>query len=342
MTVTPPAVLFDLVLVPMDPLYPCARALDRRGSSIEYRLAPMRFFPLALVSLATLGACVQQSEPRASDAPRAAPESGYLPPPPPAAPPPTATDTPAPAATEAAPSTPTAQTSSAASAQRPSASVTVGKASVSGQLANPDLAVAALRSDFERCYAAELAREPMAAGTVLLALELGKDGAIARANATPSGNVPDKVQSCIRERAERLKLSAPKGGSAIVSFTVTLAAAPVLATTAESSPELEEIAISPPGFEHGDKVANFARKHARDCYRDALRIHARAEGRMSVALWLDDKGVVTKVEASKTGTLPDSVTACIQKRTRPAKFPAPKISPTVVTVPVRLALKPAK
>jgi hypothetical protein len=300
----------------------------------------MRSFPLVFGLCAAIAACAQQPEPRTSGTAGTPPPPAYFPPAYPAAQP-QATDAPiSPAAPEAAP-TATAATAATAGPP-PSATVSVGKASVSGQLANPDLALAALRSDFERCYSDGLAQDAKAAGTLLLALELASDGKVARADATPSGNVPATVQSCIRERAERAKLGAPKAGSTIVSFTVTLTSAPVAATTAESSPTLEEVAISPPGFEHGNQVANFARKHARDCYRDALRIDARAEGRISVALWLDEKGVVTKVEASKTGTLPDSVTACLLKRSRPAKFPAPKSAPTVVTVPVRLALKPAK
>jgi hypothetical protein len=180
-----------------------------------------------------------------------------------------------------------------------------------------------------------------AAGSVLVALQIAKDGSVSRADASPSGNVPAKVESCIRDRAKGAKFSAPKGGSAIVSFSVTLAATRATGA-AGSSGGLEQVAVSPPGFEHGEKVANFVRSKARDCYKDALRIEPRAEGKVAVAIWLDAKGMVTKVEALRTGTLPDTLTSCIQKRAKPAQFPAPKIAPTVVTVPVRLALKPAK
>jgi hypothetical protein len=302
----------------------------------------MRVSLLVLTLLAATGGCVQSRPPQSSGTTEAAPSPAYMPPAQPGGQPAWAPAAP-PAQADAPTPAPRPQPEAAPSGPPPLPSVTLGKASISGQLANPDNALAPLRADFETCYAQALGADVQAAGTMLVALELGKDGAVTRADATPNGNLPASVQGCIRERAQRVKLAAPKAGSAIVSFTVTLSPVPVAAAApSDSTPALEEVAISPPGFEHGDRVANFARKHARDCYRDALRTNARAEGRVSIALWLDDKGVVTKVEAAKTGTLPDSVPACIQKRARPARFPAPKVAPTVVTVPIRLALKPAK
>jgi hypothetical protein len=203
-----------------------------------------------------------------------------------------------------------------------------------------------MQADFTRCYAEGLIADGKAKGSVLVALQIGKDGAVTRADASPSGNVPQNVQTCIRDRARSAKFAAPKGGTAIVSFSVTLAPSPVADRTTETasagSGKLEEVAVSPPGFEHGEKVALFVRAKARECYRDALRIDAKAEGQVSVALWIDEGGKVTKVEALRTGTLPDTVTKCIQKRSKPAYFPKPKIAPTVITVPIRLALKPAK
>jgi hypothetical protein len=198
-----------------------------------------------------------------------------------------------------------------------------------------------MQGDFTRCYSKALEADSSTAGSLLIALQVGKDGAVTRADASPNGNVSAAVQGCIRTRAAGAKFAPPKGGSAIVTFTITLA--PSSATAAAgSSTELKEVAVSPPGFEHADKVAQFVRAKARECYRDSLRTDPRAEGSVSVALWLDQKGMVTKVEALRTGTLSDGITQCIKKRAVPAQFPAPKLAPTVVTVPIKLALKAAK
>ena len=293
----------------------------------------------ALVSLAA--ACAQSQPAQTSASPSPTPQPMYQPVPasaPAAAPAPTAGPAPA--------TTGTAASAEPTPGKTPTATVSVGKPSVSGDLPNAEEQASAMESDFTRCYAEGLITDANTRGSVLLALQVGKDGAVTRADASPSGSVPANVQKCIRDRAQNAKFSAPKGGTAIVSFSVTLTPAPATETTTATasagSGKLEEVAVSPPGFEHGEKVAMFVRAKARECYRDALRIDARAEGNVSVALWIDDGGKVTKVEALRTGTLPDTVAQCIQKRSKPAYFPKPKIAPTVVTVPIRLALKPAK
>jgi hypothetical protein len=80
-----------------------------------------------------------------------------------------------------------------------SASVEIGKASVSGQVADADKLAAGMQADFTRCYAQGLSADAKAAGSVLVALQVAKDGSVSRADASPSGNVPAKVESCIAE-----------------------------------------------------------------------------------------------------------------------------------------------
>jgi hypothetical protein len=302
----------------------------------------------ALVPLVLFGAalaCTPQEPAQAAPAPGPTAPPGYY-----AGPAPAPTAAPGPAPTTPAPTstTPSSEPPPApsASGKTPAASATVGAPSISGDVADAEAKTSAMEPDFKRCYAEGLIADPRARGNVLVALQIGKDGAVTRADVSATGHVAQNVQKCIGDRAKSAKFSAPKGGSAIVSFTVTLTQAPTeettTATASAGSGKLEEVAVSPPGFEHGEKVALFVRAKARECYRDALRIDAKAEGQVSVALWLDETGKVTKVEALRTGTLPDTVTACIQKRSKPAYFPKPKIAPTVVTVPIRLALKREK
>jgi hypothetical protein len=307
---------------------------------------PVFSAPIVIVLLGA--ACVQQEPASNAQAPGPPPPATYGAPAaaPAPAPSPAAATTAPPAASASASPTPASTPAPAASGKTPTATASIGAPSISGEVANAETQANAMQPDFTRCYAEGLIADPRARGSLLVALQLGKDGAVTRADVSPSGHVPQNVQTCIRDRARSAKFSAPKGGSAIVSFTVTLSQAPATETTTATasagSGKLEEVAVSPPGFEHGEKVALFVRAKARECYRDALRIDAKAEGQVSVALWLDDAGKVTKVEALRTGTLPDTVTKCIQKRSKPAYFPKPKIAPTVVTVPIRLALKPAK
>lgn len=255
---------------------------------------------------------------------------------------------PAPTAAAAPAAAPAAPAASASAARAPAATgpveagATVGPASVSGQVANADTLASGMQGDFTRCYASGLEADRQARGSVLVALQVGKDGAVTRVDTSSNGRVPASVESCIQARAKAARFSPPKGGGAIVSFSVALEPKPAAPAGAEGGTlHPKDVAVSPPGYEHGDRVATFVRAKARECYRDVLRIEARAEGKVSVAMWLDDKGVVTKVEALRTGTLPDTVTTCIKKRAQPARFPAPKTAPTVVTVPIRLALKPA-
>jgi hypothetical protein len=291
---------------------------------------------LAFLSVIVLSGCVRREPPPAG------PTGSYAPPPPqpgqtaqPAQP----AWTPAPAALAPAPITPapapTQATPQPAPAAAPVATAgdalhpVVGAPSISGEL--PDFERVAQGLDFKPCAAGA------SPSSVLVALRVASDGSVTSVQASSNEAVPASLGQCVVAQARGARFGKPPRGDAIVSFVLTFAEKPALAP---ARAHLEETAVAPPGsFGEPAKVATFVRAKARACYRDALRAAPRAEGHVSVAVWIDEKGEVSKVDTQTSGPLPDSVSRCIEKTSRPARFRAPSTAPAVVTVPVRLALK---
>jgi hypothetical protein len=255
------------------------------------------------------------------------------PPAPPAPPPPPPAPAPAPAAPaagalEAAP--PPLSGSGAAPADAaevsaaPTAALSVTPPNVSGKISDANTVTRALEKPLTECYQQALAADASAGGKVLMALRLGNDGKVSAATASRTGNISEPLASCLETQAKAARFSAPNGG--IVSFGMTL------------EPKTKPARASGT-FADEERVATFVRANARECYRKALRIDARAEGDVQVTLSIDATGRVTAVSAARSGSLPDSVARCIEKKSQLAQF---KQGPAELTVPAHLALRPAK
>jgi hypothetical protein len=217
----------------------------------------------------------------------------------------------------------------------------VSAPSVSGQITNAETVTSGLRASFGRCYDNGLEADPKAEGTLVLALSVGKDGSVSRVESTAKGSVPSAVAECIKGHAKSAQFSPPSGGSAIVSIGVTLEK--VNAAEGAGGPDSDAVTVAPAGgFPESEKVAVFVRAHARDCYRKALSIDPKAEGRLTVTVTIDEKGVVTAVQATSNGKLPDTLASCIEKKSKRAQFARPSSAPATVTVPIALSLKPMK
>jgi hypothetical protein len=195
-----------------------------------------------------------------------------------------------------------------------------------------------MRTAFARCYDNGLEADPTAEGNLLIALQVGKDGSVTRADSTPSGKVPAPIDDCIKTRAKSALFAPPAQGSAIVSFSVTL----TRVQPSTSGTGSDAVTASPDGYADSEKIAAFVRNNARECYKKTLRIKPTAEGRLSVRLGVEADGKIASAEAVSTGNLPDELADCVEKRSKPAQFAKPASTPASVTVPVALSLKRPK
>lgn len=82
--------------------------------------------------------------------------------------------------------------------------------------------VAGLRPGFHRCYQRGLDKYPDAEGGVRLVLHVGPNGEVSNVDASPSGNLPGEIVSCMVSRARMAQFSAPEGGSAAVVVPITV------------------------------------------------------------------------------------------------------------------------
>jgi hypothetical protein len=67
------------------------------------------------------------------------------------------------------------------------------------------------------CYRRGQAQNPDIAGRIDLKLKVGPGGEVVGVSATVSGNLPQSVVSCVKERARGVRFAPPEGGSAVVS-----------------------------------------------------------------------------------------------------------------------------
>ncbi len=91
-----------------------------------------------------------------------------------------------------------------------------------GVISDATRVVAGMRPGFRGCYNRGLADYPDASGNIQLAIRVGPGGEVQSVSATPSGNLPSSIVSCVRGRAEMGLFSPPVGGSAVVMVPVTL------------------------------------------------------------------------------------------------------------------------
>ncbi len=102
----------------------------------------------------------------------------------------------------------------------------VGNASVSssvqvGSVSNAASVVAQMRAGFRRCYQRGLETNPDIAGRISLTIRVGPGGEVSGVSASPSGNIPATVVSCVTARAQAAQFAPPDGGSAVVNVPVS-------------------------------------------------------------------------------------------------------------------------
>jgi len=105
--------------------------------------------------------------------------------------------------------------------QGPKGNVTAGSEVAVGNVSDASRVVAGMRAGFKRCYEQSLEQNPDAAGSIRLVIRVGPGGEVSNVSATPSGNIPSSVVSCVSARARAAQFSPPDGGSAVVNVPVT-------------------------------------------------------------------------------------------------------------------------
>jgi hypothetical protein len=104
----------------------------------------------------------------------------------------------------------------------PKGSASVGGAAVSGgTISDASRVVAGMRAGFRACYNRGLQENPDAQGSIRLTIRVGPGGEVQGVSASPSGNLPGSVVSCVQSRASAAQFSPPEGGSAAVVVPVT-------------------------------------------------------------------------------------------------------------------------
>jgi hypothetical protein len=104
----------------------------------------------------------------------------------------------------------------------PSPVTTISPPSTSGGLvSNAARVVAGMRAGFRACYQRGLAVDPDASGSIRLTIRVGPGGEVSGVTASPSGNLPATVVSCVQARAQAAQFDAPQGGAAVILVPVT-------------------------------------------------------------------------------------------------------------------------
>jgi hypothetical protein len=113
-------------------------------------------------------------------------------------------------------------TGTVAQVKGPSGSANVGGANVSGgSVSNAARVVAGMRAGFRACYQRGLNENPDAQGSIHLTIRVGAGGEVTAVSATPSGNLPASVVSCVQARAKAAQFDPPEGGAAAIQVPVT-------------------------------------------------------------------------------------------------------------------------
>ncbi len=103
----------------------------------------------------------------------------------------------------------------------PQGSANVSSSMAAGSVSNANSVVAGMRAGFRRCYQKALGENPDIEGSVRLMIKVGPGGEVSGVTATPSGNLPASVVSCVQARARSGQFAPPDGGSAVVQVPVT-------------------------------------------------------------------------------------------------------------------------
>lgn len=103
----------------------------------------------------------------------------------------------------------------------PTGSVSVTSSVSAGSVSDANRVVAGMQAGFRRCYNTALQSNPDAAGSIRLTIKVGPGGEVSSVSASPSGNLPESVVTCVTSRAKAAQFSPPEGGAAVVNVPVT-------------------------------------------------------------------------------------------------------------------------
>jgi len=110
----------------------------------------------------------------------------------------------------------------AASVSGPKADANIASPStIGGAVSDAARVVAGMRAGFRACYQRGLNDHPDASGSIRLTIRVGAGGEVTGVTASPSGNLPAAVVSCVQARVQASQFASPEGGSAVIQVPVT-------------------------------------------------------------------------------------------------------------------------
>lgn len=112
-------------------------------------------------------------------------------------------------------------TGTAQEVKGPTGNAQVSSSVAVGSVSNAQSVIAGMRAGFRRCYQQALNQNPDIQGSIKLTIRVGPGGEVSGVSATPSGNLPPSVVSCVQARARAGQFAPPDGGSAVVQAPVT-------------------------------------------------------------------------------------------------------------------------
>lgn len=112
-------------------------------------------------------------------------------------------------------------TGTSTAVEGPKGSVSASTQVAAGSVSDASRVVAGMTAGFRRCYNQALEQNPDASGSIRLAIKVGPGGEVSSVTATPSGNLPPSVVTCVQARAKAAQFSPPEGGSAVINVPVS-------------------------------------------------------------------------------------------------------------------------
>lgn len=107
----------------------------------------------------------------------------------------------------------------------PKGSAQVGAPSGASDVANAARVVAGMRAGFRRCFVRALEQDgSLQGGGVKITIEVDATGAVTRATATSTGNMPATALRCMEARARAAAFDPPTSGKALITVPLTFTA----------------------------------------------------------------------------------------------------------------------
>jgi hypothetical protein len=118
-------------------------------------------------------------------------------------------------------STGSGSTGTATAVEGPKGNVSASTQVAAGSVSDASRVVAGMTAGFRRCYNQALEQNPDASGSIRLSIKVGPGGEVQSVTATPSGNLPPSVVTCVQARAQAAQFAPPEGGSAVINVPVS-------------------------------------------------------------------------------------------------------------------------